>query len=97
MNSFVSFFLSFFFWTSVLACSFKDEKTDIQFEKVRPGMNKEQVIQILGPPDTIGRSVVDSEFVFVYYYIKNALAQKGSRSVSFSNSGKVLFTTKDED
>ena len=78
------------------SCSLENNKKDHLFEKIKPGMYKNQVIQILGTPDTIGRSVVDSSFDYYYYYAKN-LVVRGSKIVSFDTAGRVLFTSIDDD
>jgi hypothetical protein len=93
---YIPLFLILFIF-NLFSCSFKNKDRDALFNKVVNGMSKEQVIEILGEPNAIGRSSVDSEFVFFYYYPKNIFGKNESRSVSFSNSGKVELVRIDED
>jgi len=91
------FFLMFLISSNLLSCSSKDEKRDALFNKIKLGMTKEQVIKIVGEPDAIGKSAVDSEFVYYYFYTKNLFGKRGSRSVSFDTNGRVELVLHDED
>ena len=60
------------------------------FNQVKEGMTKEEVIGVLGLPDTVYYSIVDSsECDFIYFYKENQFKSK-LPTINF-DSGRVKF------
>lgn len=78
---------------SLNACSSNIEKEKIFFrEKIHLGMMKKDVILILGNPDTIAYSVVDSRESALIYYIKdNIIPPHKEFTILFDTVDKVKF------
>lgn len=78
-----------------MSCLEKSQSEDL-FKKIKPGMYKDEVIRILGKPDTVVYSIVDSsEYEFIYFSKKFFDPSLESSTVSF-NSGRVEFSYRGE-
>jgi len=60
-----------------------DEKEKALLDRIKPGMTKNEVIEILGQPDNVGHSSVDSlDYEFIYFS-KNKIGWSTEPTVSF--------------
>ena len=79
----------------ILICSLsctnsdKDLEQRALFKQIKAGMKKDDVIKILGRPDTIYSSIVDSSEKEFIYFSKNKQMKSNLPTVSF-DSNKVV-------
>jgi hypothetical protein len=84
---------------TLYSCNFSGESKEERqlFDKIKKGMTKDAVIGILGKPDTITYSIVDSSELEFEYFTKN---KSGLRStiptVGFDSTNRVTFATYGE-
>jgi outer membrane protein assembly factor BamE (lipoprotein component of BamABCDE complex) len=74
----------------LMSCNNKHEYQEDLFKQVKTGMTKDEVIEILGLPDTTYYSIVDSsEYIYVYFS-KDYQLKSDPPTISF-DSGKVVW------
>lgn len=81
------------------SCNFSGESKEERqlFDKIKKGMTKEEVIGILGKPDTISYSIVDSSEYEFSYFTKNKSGLRSTMpTVSFDSTNRVEFATYGE-
>jgi hypothetical protein len=81
------------------SCNFSGDRKDekLLFDKIKKGMSKHEVIRILGKPDTINYSVVDSsEYEFIYFSKNKSAMRSTMPTVSFDSTNRVSFAAYGE-
>jgi hypothetical protein len=63
------------------------------FLKVKNGMNKNEVIKILGQPDTVSYDIVDSSFYTLYFFTEDKFGVSTLPQVTFDSTNTVSFVT----
>jgi hypothetical protein len=84
---------------ALYSCNFsgESEKERQLFDKIKTGMTKEEVIRLLGKPDTITYSIVDSsESEFLYFSKNKSVLRSTMPTVSFDSTNRVTFATYGE-
>ena len=90
IQSFVAVFIFLIF--SSCNISGYNEKEKQVFSKIKQGMHKDEVLKILGQPDTISYSIVDSSFYTFYYFTKNKFGTSTLPQVNFDSTNVVTST-----
>lgn len=91
-------FIFIFFCLQLLSCedafSGNSKKEEELFRQIRVGMQKDDVIRILGKPDTIGQSIVhSSEYWFIYFSQNKSAMRSTMPIVKFDSTNAVTFST----
>lgn len=78
----------------LIACNSYDENEKKLFDKIRPGMSEEEVVSILGKPDSRSYSIVDSGYTLSFF--SRGKLWSTMPSVHFDSKGFVLWATYSE-
>lgn len=84
---------------TLYSCNFSGESKEERqlFDKIKKGMTKEEVIGILGKPDTVSYSIVDSsEYEFTYFSKNKSGLRSTMPIVGFDSTNRVTFATYGE-